>query len=267
MFFELSKILGFLAAPSNDLILLALIGLALIFTPFRLAGIKVMGVAIVTLAIFAFSPLGNYLMSPLENRFPVWDPMRGPPNGIIVLGGAIGPEVSAFRQEPQLNEAAERVTAAADLALRYRSARIVYSGGNSSLISKDAREADFALILLQRLGVARDRIVVERRSRNTAENAVFTRELVQPRPGERWLLVTSAAHMPRSVGIFRRIGFAVEPYPVDWRTRGQGDVSVPFYVASGGLARVDAAMHEWFGLFVYWMTDRTSEFLPGPAPR
>ena len=266
MFFTLSKVLGFLAIPSNDLILLGLIGLVLVFTPFRLAGVKVMGVAAVALAIAGFSPLGNYLMQPLEDRFPVWDPMRGPPTGIIVLGGGISPELSAVRREPQLNEAAERITAAVDLALRYKNARIVYTGGSGGLIFTDAKEADQALVLLQRLGIARDRILVERRSRNTAENVAMTKALLKPERGERWLLVTSAAHMPRAVGIFRRAGFPIEPYPVDWRTRGRDDITAPFYGASGGLARVDAAMREWIGLFVYWITDRTSELLPGPQP-
>jgi uncharacterized SAM-binding protein YcdF (DUF218 family) len=267
MFFTLSKILGFVAIPSNDLILLGLLGLLLLATPFRLAGIKVMGVAIAALAIAAFSPLGNYLILPLENRFPPWDPSRGPPTGIIVLGGALSPEQSAYRHEPQLNEAAERITAAVDLALRYKTARVVYTGGSSGLIFDAAKEADYALVLLQRMGIDRGRILVERRSRNTAENASYIKALVNPRPGERWLLVTSAAHMPRSIGIFRKAGFAVEPYPVDWRTRGQEDITMPFYLASGGLARVDAAMHEWVGLLVYWMTDRTADLFPAPQAR
>ncbi len=79
-------------------------------------------------------------------------------------------------------------------------------------------EADYLYPLLDSFGVPRERVMLENKSRNTAENAAFTKALVKPKPGERWLLVTSAQHMPRAVGCFRRVGFPVEAYPVDWHT-------------------------------------------------
>jgi uncharacterized SAM-binding protein YcdF (DUF218 family) len=264
MFFVLSKVLGFLTVPSNVLILAAVLGLLLQALRWRRAGRALTVFAIIVLVLAAFSPLGNILMWPLEDRFPPWDASHGAPDGIIVLGGAIGPETSAARQEPALNEAAERITAAVELARRYPAARLVYTGGSGGLVLREAMEADYALVLLGRLGIPRERIVIERRSRNTAENAAFTKALVQPKPRERWLLVTSAAHMPRSVGIFRKQNFPVEAYPVDWRTRGIADVTFPFYVGSAGLARVDAAMREWVGLFAYWLAGKTSSLFPGP---
>jgi uncharacterized SAM-binding protein YcdF (DUF218 family) len=106
--------------------------------------------------------------------------------------------------------------------------------------------------------------VLESSSRTTDENARFTRKLVSPKPGERWLLVTSAYHMPRSVGVFRKAGFDVEPYPVDWRTRGWIDTSMPFDRLSGGLACADTAVHEWVGLLAYWMAGRSDALFPGP---
>jgi uncharacterized SAM-binding protein YcdF (DUF218 family) len=107
---------------------------------------------------------------------------------------------------------------------------------------------------------------LELRSRNTEENAAFTKELVKPKAGERWLLVTSAEHMPRAVGCFRQAGFPVEAYPVSWHTRKQVSLR-PGPVFSYGLARLDIATHEWIGLLTYWLTGRTSELLPGPMPR
>ena len=113
----------------------------------------------------------------------------------------------------------DRIIAAAALAHRYPKARIVFSGGSANLISDDsAKEADYALSVFESLGIARDRLTMERRSRNTQENAEFSKALASPKAGERWLLVTSAFHMPRSVGVFRKAGFGVEPYPADWRT-------------------------------------------------
>jgi uncharacterized SAM-binding protein YcdF (DUF218 family) len=97
------------------------------------------------------------------------------------------------------------------------------------------------------------------------ENALFSKAIAQPKGGERWLLVTSAYHMPRAIGIFRKVGFAVEPYPVDWRTRGLVDAWRPFPTMGEGLRRTDIAVREWVGLAVYWLTGQSSELFPAPS--
>jgi len=119
--------------------------------------------------------------------------------------------------------------------------------------------------LLESFGVASERILLEVHSHNTAENAAFTRELVQPKAGERWLLITSAQHMPRAVGCFREVGFLIEPYPVDWQTGGWTLRSMSISTLSEGLSRTDVAVHEWLGLLIYRITGRTSELFPGPG--
>jgi uncharacterized SAM-binding protein YcdF (DUF218 family) len=264
MFFILSKIVGFFALPSDIAATLAAVGVVLLFTRFRSAGRALATLGVVLLLIAGLSPLGNALMLPLEERFPPWDASRGAPAGIIVLGGAVGPELSAARHTPDLNESAERLTATAALARRYPDARIVYSGGNARLVLTGGIEADYAIELLESLGVARTRVVAERQSRNTIENAEFSQQIAQPKPGERWLLVTSAYHMPRAIGVFRHVGFPVEAYPVDWRTRGPIDLMLPFESVTAGLRRTDTAVHEWIGLFAYRLTGRTSELFPAP---
>lgn len=266
MFFPASKILGFFAIPSNVLICIGVIGLLLLPTRFARAGRVLAFASLILLAILGLSPLGNALIIPLEERFPPWDASRGAPDGIIVLGGAISPDVSAAREEVALNEAAERLTVAAELARRYPTARILFSGGSGALIYDEGAEAAFALRLLEELGVARERIVLEDRSRNTVENARFSKTLAQPKAGERWLLLTSAHHLPRAIGVFRKAGFPVEAYPVDWRTRGTSDVLRPFATMGDGLRRSDTAVREWIGLAVYWLTGRSSELFPGPTP-
>src|SRR5689334_19710867 len=266
MFFPLSKILGFFASPSNLVISIGVVGLLLLPTRFARGGRVLAFASVIVLAILGLSPVGNVLMIPLEDRFPRWDATRGAPDGIIVLGGAISPDVSAARDEVALNEAAERLTAAAELARRYPAARIVFSGGSGALIYDEGPEAAFALRLLEDLGIPRARILLEDRSRNTVENAVFSKAVIQPKPGERWLLVTSAHHLPRAIGVFRKMGFPVEAYPVDWRTRGAGDALRPFATLGDGLRRSDTAVREWVGLAVYWLTGRSSALFPGPAP-
>ena len=261
MFFTLSKIFRFFTLPSNLVVLVGIVGVVLLFTRRKRLGQGMMIASLLTLAIAGWLPVGNWLIAGLEDRFPAWDASRGAPYGIIVLGGAISPDVSQERGSIALNESAERMTAVADLARRYPAARIVFSGGSGKLGGGPA-EADFVVPVFESFGIARERVTLEGKSRNTVENAQFTKEAVQPKAGERWLLVTSAYHMPRSVGAFRRAGFAVEAYPVDWRS-GADDGS-SFSSLSAGLARTDTALREWVGLVAYWMTGQSAELWPGP---
>ena len=132
------------------------------------------------------------------------------------------------------------------------------------MVGKDAREADYAAALFESLGIDKARLLMERRSRNTQENAEFSKVLAAPKSGERWLLVTSAYHMPRSIGLFRKAGFAVEACPVDWRVGGRSDLWTFFVAAGEGLARTDIGLREWLGLLAYWLTGKIDQPFPGP---
>jgi uncharacterized SAM-binding protein YcdF (DUF218 family) len=265
VFFTFSKLFGFFTSPANLAIAIGICGCGLLATRWAPGGRRLMLASLLLLAVLGFLPVGNALIIPLEERFPPWNPAQGAPDGIVVLGGAISPEVSEARQGLALNEAAERVTIVAELALRYPNARIVFTGGTISSTAGAPSEAPFALRVFESFGIARERILLEERSRNTIENALFSKLLARPKPGERWLLVTSAYHMPRAIGAFRKAGFAVEAYPVDWRTRGIRDALVPTGGLADGLGRLDTAAHEWIGLFAYWLSGRSSELFPGPS--
>jgi len=266
LFFVLSKTVGFLLLPTNFLIGLGFVGALLLQTRFASLGHKLVMAVVLLLVICGLSPLGNMLLYPLESRFPSWDPARGAPDGIIVLGASIEADLSAAHGTPVVRNAPDRIIAAAALAHRYPNARVVFSGGSANLLSNDAREADFAGEVFEGLGIAKSRLIMERRSRNTLENAEFSKALVGPKPGERWLLVTSAFHMPRSVGLFRKAGFPVEAYPVDWRVGGRDGLFAFSNLALEGLWRTDAGMREWMGLIAYRATGKIDELLPGPVP-
>jgi len=264
VFFVLSKTLGLMLLPTNFLIGVGLIGAILLATRLASLGRGLMIASLVLLAICGFSPLGSWVLYPLESRFPPWDATRGAPDGIVVLGGAIDADLSAERGVTIYRGGVDRMIAAAALALRYPDARIIYSGGSSNLISDDAREADYASAVFESLGIPKERLTMERRSRNTRENAEFSRAIAAPKSGERWLLVTSAYHMPRSIGLFRKAGFAVEPYPVGWHTGGRADLLMFSPVAVDGLERTDTGIREWMGLVAYWISGETSALFPGP---
>jgi uncharacterized SAM-binding protein YcdF (DUF218 family) len=264
LFFALSKTVGYLLLPSNFLIGLGLLGALLLLTRFARAGRRLMATSLVLLAICAFSPLANFLLYPLEQRFPKWDSSRGDPDGIIVLGGPLDADMSAAHGVPVIAGAADRLISAAALAQRYPNARIIYTGGSPNLLHNDAKEADYATALFQGLGIAKSRLTMERQARNTKENAEFSRDIAKPKRGERWLLVTSAYHMPRSVGLFRQAGFAVEAYPVDWKVGTREDLLRYFIVANNGLELVDIGVREWLGLIAYRLAGSIDALLPGP---
>jgi uncharacterized SAM-binding protein YcdF (DUF218 family) len=267
LFFVLSKTLGYLLLPTNFLIAIGVIGAVLMATRFASLGRKLVIVSVLLLVICGLSPLGKVLLYPLEQRFPQWDATRGAPDGIIVLGASIDADLSVAHNMPVVRGAPDRIIVAAALARRYPNARMVFSGGSANLVSNDAREADFAGAIFESLGVDKSRLIMERESRNTQENAEFSKALVKPKERERWVLVTSAFHMPRSVGLFRKAGFAVEPCPVDWRVGGSDDLTAFSNAVVEGLARTDLAVREWIGLIAYRLTGKIDEFLPGPAPK
>ena len=256
MFFELSKVLSFFLVPSNIMVSLGLAGIALLAIGYARVGRWLLIASTLLIAAVGILPIGSGLAWPLEERFPSWDATKGPPTGVIVLGGGvIKTEISVDRGEILVGDTADRIIAAVELARRYPNARVVFVGRG---------EADFVIRFFEELGVPRDRIVVERKSANTAENATFAKQLVMPKPGERWLLVTSAMHMPRAIGVFRKAGFDIDAYPVDYHTTSTWDFWTLSSALMGGIGIMDRAVHEWGGLLVYWMTGRIA--VPFPAP-
>ncbi|WP_257175636.1 MULTISPECIES: YdcF family protein [Bradyrhizobium] len=203
------------------------------------------------------------MVQPLEDRFPAWVPGPVPPTGIIILGGATKPAISAFRGLPTSDLGIDRLITGAKLARRYPTARIIYASGNPELWPSTIREADYAVQILADLAVPKDRVQIEGDSRNTAENAAFSKTLASPAPGERWLLVTSAYHMPRAVGLFRAAGFPVEPVPTGWLTAGH-TAWVDFGNFASSMLLVHLASREWVGLAAYRALGRIDSLFPAP---
>jgi uncharacterized SAM-binding protein YcdF (DUF218 family) len=266
MFFYIAKVLWFVATPSNLCALLIGAGLALAKLGRLRLGFRLAGLGCVALIVIGLGPVGDWAMMPLEDRFPTYADGAGGVDGIVVLGGAVYTDVSAAREQLSTGQAGERLVALADLARRYPSARLVYSGGSGNLLVPDARvEAELVAAAAETLGITPGRVIVEGTSRDTWENAVNTRALVTPAPGERWLLVTSAWHMPRAIGCFRQVGFPVTAYPVDFRTRGPADLLRLHGTLVGGFEQFELAIKEWVGLAAYRLSGRIGALLPSPA--
>jgi uncharacterized SAM-binding protein YcdF (DUF218 family) len=261
MGFVLGKIFWAIAAPGNLLLLLLVFGTLRLGRRRRGRGSPLIATATIALLAIAVLPIGQWLAMPLESRFPRPE-LPEHIDGIVVLGGAVEPGISEAHDQVALNEAGERMLGALTLARRYPDAPILVTGGNASLLPRD-RPSEAAIMrdLLVGQGIDPSRIRLEERSRNTVENAVFSRDIVQPSPGQVWLLVTSAAHMPRAVGCFRHIGWQVVPYPVDYRTEARPR---PGFLLSEHLALVDVVAKEWVGLVAYRILGYTDRLLPAP---
>ncbi len=262
--FVLSKVFWLLAKPANLFVLGLAAGCALLWTR-RGRGLGRAVVTALTLAAVAVAvlPLGAWVLSPLENRFaPPKEPL-GRVDGVVVLGGTGAAALTALRGAPQLDGSAERLFALLDLARRYPDAKLVFTGGSAAIAGPDLREAPVIRAALEQAGLDTDRVIFENAARNTYENALLAKKLARPAAGERWLLVTSAFHMPRAVGVFRRAGWPVVAYPVDYRTRPSPGFRLAFNF-SGGLSALGYGLKEWLGLLAYRLLGRTDSIFPAP---
>jgi uncharacterized SAM-binding protein YcdF (DUF218 family) len=257
--FVAHQVLGVLARPLTDLVLLTLLALLARRRWLRLC------CAAAWLAVLVL-PVQQWAAAPLENRFV----RPSPPahvDGVVVLGGATNPIIAAERGIPALNGTAERMTEMASLARRYPDAKILFTGGYATLLPKSLSggltEADVAQRLMEQLGVPPERLLYEARARDTWENAVFSKALAHPAAGEVWLLVTSAIHMPRAVAVFRAAGWDIVPYPVAYETPNRFWLAALASLADKDRVLEDAG-HEWAGLLTYRLEGRTRTLLPAP---
>ena len=263
MDFVLSKVLWLLVQPSHFLFFSIMLSAALALDVRRRWAARTTVLLAVLLIAVSALPVGIWLRQPLEDRFPRPDSAPAEVTGIIVLGGAQVPSVTHARGVLAINESSERFVEALALSRRFPDAQVVMTGGSAALFA-NANENEVNRLFIEQSGMDADRVRHETLSRNTYENAVYSRTMVDPLPGDVWLLVTTAAHMPRSVGIFRALDWPVIPWPVDYRTTGEG---LSLFVLDMGsrLAQLDEVAREWVGLAAYRIMGRTDAFFPGPA--
>ena len=254
LFFLASKTLGLLLSPGIWLI--AWLGLVLIFWPRRGARRVLLG-GVLALVLLGLIPVGQIWLQRIEARSPHLPPLTEV-TGIVQLGGAEDLGQFARTGDLALNGAAERYTATRALAEQFPQALVVFAGGSGDPglpPTEDRSEAALARALHTALGLDPARLILEGRSRNTAENATRLVEVLPDRSGT-WLLVTSAAHMPRAHATFAAAGWPeLLPYPVDLRGVPLSEARIRWNLI-GNLAALKAALREEIGLIVYRATGR-----------
>lgn len=260
LFLIASKTGWFFLRPETILVLLLAVPLLLLWRDRVTAAKRTLAFALCLTLLIGFFPIGNLLLNPLERAFPV-HPAIASPQGIIVLGGMehVAPDdVGGFAQ---LNEAAERLTSTLELANRFPDATVLFSGGKVALRPVDTGEFNVGPDILRQIGLPDDRLIVEGRSRTTAENATRAKASVAGAGEGPWVLVTSAWHMPRAYGSFCAAGWTnVIPYPVDYR--GGPVLGGLRWSFADNLSALNVAVKEWIGLVAYRLTGRTTTVFP-----
>lgn len=264
MFFVVSKMLEPFTNPATLLALLIVASIPALWMGYRRLAAYLQSASAAILLILGVFPGASWLALPLETRFQSNPLLPDHVAGIIVLGGTERVAASNSWNQPLLNDPTP-IAALISLGQQFPEAKLVFSGG--AAIRKSARgrkltEADIVRNFVNLFGISADRIMYEDRSRNTLENAVASYALLKPAPSEQWILVTQAISMPRAVGVFRKAGWNIIPFPAGYLTSNPhpGFFSTDIV---GGLYLASVATHEWIGLIAYRVMGYTGEFFPG----
>ena len=261
LFFYISKLIWLLASPDSLLLTLMLLGLVFLY----IGKIKLAKLLLSTtgglLIIIGFFPIREWLLYPLESRFQANPNLPKKVDGIVVLSGAENAELSSLWNQIELNAAVERDLIFLKLAKKHPNAKLIFTGGSGSLTKQEYKGADIAEKLFEQLNFDTKRIIFERKSRNTYENVIYSKNIINPAINENWILITTGWHMPRSVGIFCKAEWPVIPYPVDHQTKKGDLLRIDFNLASN-LKTLKMGIKEWLGLFAYYLSGKTTSLLP-----
>lgn len=264
----ISKVFAPLLDPRAIAFVVLVLGVGLLWTQAKAAGRFLVTLVTAASLMLGALPVGAFLFSVLEERFPPL-PLPDHVDGIVLLGGEVNPLI--YGEQPESFSgigSGARLFAFLALARRYPSSRLVFSGGPGRLSDPSSNEAEAVRDLLGRTGFDISRLTVESESRTTHENAVSSLKVAAPAAAQRWLIITSAIHMPRAIGSFRGAGWENEdrrlyPYPVDFRSGPGFNPGIPshFHAGFDALAR---ALYEWAALAAYYRAGRMDAFLPAP---
>lgn len=261
LFFWVSKLTWAIISPDSLILIMLLLSLVLLRRGSYRKAHRLFGITVAMLIVIAIFPVGEWLAFPLETRFPAHPTLPSHVHGVILLGGAEDIPLSVGWSQAETGEGAERFLAFLALARRYPQAKLVFTGGSGYVLKQKHKGADIARSIFKEQGLNPTGVIFEKDSRNTYENALYTKSLVEPLPEEHWILITSASHMPRSVGVFCRAGWRVTPYPVDHRS-SLGNLFRIDFDLSGNISVLKMSAREWVGLLAYFLAGKTSVIFP-----
>ena len=256
MEFYLSKIVNFFTNPQHILFLIILMQLTIIFfIKSKKLVIFFSKLFLILFLFFGYVPLGNFLLSKIEDYI---QPSKYPIQqltGVVVLGGSFetGSE-SKERNQVFLNSSAERLTKTLEIYKKNPRILILFSGFSNEITPKGWNESDMAKKFFLDQGVKIDNLIFEKQSRNTFENIKYSKDIITNYKGT-WGLITSANHMPRSFFVFKKQGLILEPINVDYKTGTSRMFWINFDISSG-LSNWSVILHELIGITYYKITNK-----------
>lgn len=265
IFFILSKVVQFGIEPLNWVMVWVLLALLFLFLrKFHLVK-RFLWISLFNLLLVGYLPTSECLLRALENAVPrinLSQVGNGELGGIIILGGAIeGGEIATDRGEVSIYSSAERVTKAFELIRKYPDLPLIFSGYSGRINPKGVSEADAFKQLIQEQGLDGAQVHYENQSRNTYENVLYLKPMMQEFGGKTdagllkpWLVITSASHMYRSLQIFQKQGVDVLSLPVDYQTANR--LQWTSFDLVDGAQNWNKALHELIGLLAYWITGK-----------
>ena len=261
IFFYLSKYIWTVISPDSLFIILLTLCLLLLILKQAKKATLLLGLLTFCTVFLSFFSVGDWMLYPLESRFQHNPDLPEQVDGIIVLGGSIIPGRSIEWQQLETNQFNERLSSFIQLAQLYPDARLVFSGGSASTDEYKPTEAQIAEPYLLKSGISPERLLIENKARNTAENVSYARQMVSPQSKETWLMITTAYHMPRAMGVFCQQNWKVIPYPVDHQTL-PSKLYQPDFGLIGHANNLVLASHEWLGLLAYYLSGKTHQLFP-----
>ena len=261
LFFYISKLVWLLISPDSFLLILIIVSLLFLYSGKQRLAKTTLSITSGLFLFVAFFPVGEWLLYPLESHFQTNPALPEKVDGIIVLSGAENAELSSLWEQVELGGAAERDLMFLVLAKKYPKANLVFSGGSGSITKQGYKAADVAKKLFQQQGFDIKKITFERKSRNTYENIILSKNIIKPDKKENWVLITTSWHMPRSIGIACKTDWSMIPYPVDHSTKKGNLLRVDFNLLDN-LEKLKIGIKEWLGLFAYYLSGKTTSILP-----
>ena len=245
--FLLSKTLGVMILPPGLLLLLLLLCLTFLFLGRRKTATALL--ALTTLSFYALStePVKDMILLPLENSYPY--PKHFDCDAIVVLGGGKVPHSPSERNRSAVMPATAVRLFEAFKVWKKVHKPIVVTGG--SVYGRGEPEAVVMKRFLLSIGVPSSQVLKESRSRNTAENTLFTARILKSIGAKKVCLVTSAFHMRRSVAMFRTAGICVLPVPTDYRTSRAPYGWFSFLPRAGNFGKSTAGIKELIGMIYF----------------
>ncbi|HEX5002998.1 MAG TPA: YdcF family protein [Bacteroidia bacterium] len=247
MFFLLSKIFEFVLLPLTWIIVLLGVGL------YKNANGRRMILAAFLMLLFFTNPYFiNVALHSWEVQGRKVSSIDLPYDVVIVLGGSMR-YYNGELNRPVYSSSVDRMLQAITLYKQHKVKKILLSGGSGRVLFPDERESAILAGILDDAGIPRSDIILENNSRNTWQNAVESAKLLKSGTyGNRFLLLTSAFHMRRSLACFSKAGLKCDPWSVDQRS-GQGTFSPDRIILpeAAAMGLWDILFHEWFGVIFY----------------